>query len=155
MKKRLIAAVALMLVAAAVLVPLAASHGDSGGQINLGVRLDFTSETEATGTFAACCAFTDSGQASAVVTSFVPQGNHARFEARNVFVGSDGTFTLRLRGVTGPLGSAVHVARARWDVIAGTGVYSGMRGQGRLKAVTDQNTGALTAIDTGRVSLDD
>ena len=29
--------------------------------------------------------------------------------------------------------------------------YEDLEGRGRLKAVTDQNTGALTAIDTGRV----
>ena len=95
---------------------------------------------------------TDSGAASADVTSFVPKGSEARFEATNTFVGSKGSFTIKLRGVTGPLGSPVHVARARWSVVSGAGAYKDLEGGGRLKAVTDQNTGALTAIDTGKVS---
>jgi hypothetical protein len=151
MKKRLLMIAAVVMIVAAAFVPLAASHGDDD-RVAIGVRLDFTSATHARGSFAACCAITDSGTASADVTSFVPHGSEARFEATNTFVGSKGSFTLELRGVTGPLGSPVHVARGRWTVIGGTGAYEGLEGGGRLKAVTDQNTGALTAIDSGRVS---
>jgi hypothetical protein len=154
MRKRLLLTAALALVAAGLVVPLAGSHGDDQG-VAIGVRLDFTSSSHAVGTFAACCAVTDSGAASADITSFVPNGSEARFEATNTFVGSTGSFTIKLRGVTGPLGSPVHVARGRWSVISGTGAYEDLEGDGRLKAVTDQNTGALTAIDTGRVSGED
>jgi hypothetical protein len=150
MKKRLLVAAAAAMIVAVVVVPLAASGGQDQ-RVTIGVRLDFTSATHADGSFAACCAITDSGTASADVTSFVPQGNEARFEATNTFVGSKGSFTLELRGTTGPLGSPVHVADARWRVIGGTGEYEDLEGRGRLKAVTDQNTGALTAIDTGQV----
>lgn len=150
MNKRLVVAAAAAMIVAGLVVPLAASHGEDQ-RVAIGVRLDFTSEEHAEGSFAACCAITDSGAASADVTSFVPQGNEARFEATNTFVGSEGSFTLELRGVTGPLGSPVHIARARWSVTGGTGAYEDLEGHGRLKAVTDQNTGALTAIDTGQV----
>ena len=151
MKKRLLLAAAVALLVAGLVVPLAASHG-SDQRLVIGVRLNFTTDTHAEGSFAACCAVTDSGAASADVTSFVPKGSEARFEATNTFVGSKGSFTIKLRGVTGPLGSAVHIARGRWSVIGGTGAYEDLEGKGRLEAVTDQNTGALTAIDTGHVS---
>jgi hypothetical protein len=97
-------------------------------------------------------AITDNGAAIADVTSFEPHGSDARFEATNAFVGSKGSFTLKLRGVTGPLGSPVHIATGHWHVVGGTGAYENLEGEGRLTAVTDQNTGALTGIDTGRVS---
>lgn len=158
MKKRLLLVAALVLTVAGVVVPMAASHGqddEEGERLVIGVRLDFTSSTHADGSFAACCAITDSGAASADVTSFVPGEGEARFEATNTFVGSKGSFTIRIRGVTGPLGSPVHVARGRWSVIGGTGEYADLEGRGKLKAVTDQNTGALNAIDTGNVSGDD
>jgi hypothetical protein len=152
MKKRLLLAVSLVLAVGALVVPLASSH--DSGRITIGVRLNFA-QPEAAGTFAACCAFTDSGTATAEITRYDPEGDHFRFEATNTFVGSDGSFTLRLRGVTGPAESEVHVARARWVVVGGTGAYAGMEGRGTLTAVTDQTTGELTAIDKGHVSLDD
>jgi hypothetical protein len=143
--------------AAAALVPLAAS-ADRGPQshddrhVAIGVRLDFSSATQAAGTFSACCAINDSGAARAEITSFVPgDDNRARFEAINSFSGTKGTFRIRLRGSTGPLGSPNHVAHARWRVLDGTGAYAGLEGGGRLTAVTDQNSGALTALDVGEV----
>lgn len=154
MKKRLLLTAALALVGAGLVVPLAASGGDDE-RVAIGVRLNFTGPADAEGTFAACCAVTDAGLASAHITSFVENGREARFEATNTFDGSKGSFTIKLRGVTGPLGSPVHVARGRWSVISGTGAYADLEGEGRLEAVTNQDTGALTAIDTGRVSVED
>ncbi len=154
MRKRLLLAVALALVAVGLVVPLGAS-GKDDRRVTIGVRLDFTSATHAVGTFAACCAITDTGTASADVTSFVPNGGEAQFEATNTFVGSQGSFAIMLRGVTGPLGSSVHVAQGRWSVIDGTGAYADLEGDGRFDAVSDQNTGALTGVDTGRLSPGD
>jgi hypothetical protein len=151
MTKRLLVIAASVVAVAGIFVPVATSRGGDE-RAAIGVRLNFTSDTHADGTFAVCCAITDSGAASADVTSFEPQGSDARFEATNAFVGSKGSFTLKLRGVTGPLGSPVHIATGRWHVVGGTGAYENLEGEGRLTAVTDQNTGALTGIDTGRVS---
>jgi hypothetical protein len=137
-------------IAAATTVPLAASaHRDE--KLVIGVRVDFVSDTHAEGTFAACCAVNDSGDAQADVTSFTVKRNDiAEFEAIETFAGSQGTFRLALRGTTGPLGSPNHVARGRWRVIDGTGAYANLEGDGRFTAVTNQATGALTAINAGR-----
>jgi hypothetical protein len=157
MRKRLLIVAAAAMLVAGLAVPLAASQGlaakEKDGRVTIGVRLDFTSETHAEGSFAVCCTITDAGTASADITAFEPEGDQARFEATNTFVGANGSFTITLRGRTGPLGSPVHVAGATWKVTGGTGAYAGLRGGGIVSAVTDQNTGALTAVDTGKVRL--
>ncbi|MEA2142831.1 MAG: hypothetical protein QOI64_1261 [Solirubrobacteraceae bacterium] len=150
MKTRLILAAALA-AGAVTAVPLAAS-ADHDDRITIGARLDFTSQTHADGTFAVCCSITDAGSASADITSYQPRGSRANFTATNRFVGANGTFVIALEGATGPLGSPVHVAQARWRVISGTGAYEHLRAHGRLSAVTNQQTGALTAIDVGEIA---
>lgn len=150
MRKRIFL-VLLAVATAAVTVPLIAS-ADDDGRVTFGVRLDFFSETEAVGTFAACCAVNDAGNASAKVTDFKETGERDHFEATNTFDGSKGSITILLRGTTGPSGSNNHVARGRWRVIEGSGAYHNLAGQGRFTAVTNQLTGALTAIDEGEVS---
>jgi hypothetical protein len=129
-------------------VPLSASGRDEE-RLVIGVRLQFTGPTTAIGSFAACCAVNDKGSASADVTSFTPKGNRASFTATNSFVGSKGSFTIAIQGVTGPLESERHIARGHWTVVGGTGQYAHLRGQGRLTAVTDETNGELTAIDEG------
>jgi hypothetical protein len=149
-----IAAVAAMAIVAAVVPFAAVADGDGDDDAaTIGVRLDFSSSSQAAGTFAVCCTVTDSGTAQAEVTSFVEEGDQARFEATNTFIGAKGTFTILLRGATGPLGSPVHVARGRWRVIEGSGAYTGLEGKGHFTAVTNQETGALTAIDEGELEL--
>lgn len=153
MTKRKMAVVFLLAcaVAAFSIVPLAAS-ADRDRQLVVGIRVDFTSSSHAEGTFAACCGVTDSGTAEADVTSFTPQpNNRARFEATETLAGSKGTIILALQGTTGPLDSDVHVARGRWKVVGGTGEYEGLRGSGTFTATTDQTTGALTAVNEGKV----
>jgi hypothetical protein len=151
-KSIIIAGLLAALVAAFSVVPLAASPSRDQ-QLVIGVRVDFTSSTEASGTFAACCAVNDSGSAQIEVTSFTPRPNNtAIFEAMQTLAGSKGEIVLFLRGTTGPLDSDVHVARGRWRVVGGTGAYEDLRGRGAFTAVTDQLTGALTAINRGKAS---
>lgn len=150
-----IVAVAAAAIAVAV-VPLAAFAGNDGDDdaATIGVRLDFSSPTHAEGSFAVCCSVTDSGTAVADVTSFVEQGDQARFEATNTYTGAKGELTILLRGTTGPLGSPVHVARGRWRVIEGSGDYAGLEGKGQLTAVTNQENGALTGVFEGELQLE-
>ncbi len=152
-KRRLtIACLLAAVVAAFSIAPLAAS-AERDRQLVAGVRLDFTSSTHAEGTFAVCCVITDSGAARADVTAFTPQpNNRATFEATETLVGSKGDIVLALQGTTGPLDSDVHVARGRWKVVGGTGAYEDLRGRGSFTAVTDQTTGALTAVNEGKAS---
>ena len=149
-RKLLVATLAVL--AAIVATTAAAATGSGGGgdrRLVIGVRVDFTSSTHAEGTFAVCCAVNDSGEAQADVTSFIPHGNTATFEATETFAGSEGTFVVALRGRTGPLDSARHIARGRWRVVSGTGAYDDLRGHGDFTALTDEVTGALTAVNDG------
>jgi hypothetical protein len=147
--KRIILALLAVGIVAATTVPLAAS-ADRDEELVIGVRVDFVSSSHADGTFDACCAVNDSGRAQADVTSFTPKRNDlAEFEAIETFTGAEGTFRLALRGTTGPLSSPRHIARGRWRVIDGTGAYADLEGRGRFTAVTNQTTGALTAINKG------
>jgi hypothetical protein len=148
-----IAAIAAAIAAGAVPFAALADGGRDDDAATIGVRLDFSSATEAAGTFSVCCSVTDSGAAQAEVTSFVPKRNRAHFEATNTFTGGRGSFSILLRGTTGPLDSPVHVAHGRWRVIDGSGAYAGLEGDGRFTAVTNQQTGALTAIDEGELEL--
>lgn len=150
--RRIILALLVAAIAAATTVPLAAS-ADRNEELVIGVRVNFANQSE--GTFDACCAVNDSGTARADVTSFTPKRNDmADFEAIETFTGSQGTFRLALRGTTGPLSSPRHIARGRWRVIDGTGAYADLEGRGRFTAVTNQATGALTAINKGEADDD-
>lgn len=151
MNRKLLVGVLVVLVAV-IATTAAAATGSGGGsdhRLVIGVRVDFTGPTHAEGTFNACCAVNDSGRAQADVTSFVPHGNTATFEATETFSGSEGTFVAELRGRTGPLDSPRHIARGRWRVVSGTGAYEDLRGHGVFTAVTNQSTGALTAVNDG------
>jgi hypothetical protein len=149
-KRTMIVCLLAAVVAAFSIVPLAAS-AERDKRLVMSVRVDFTSATHAVGTFAACCAVNDSGSAQADVTSFIPKANNtASFKATETLAGSKGDITLALRGTTGPLDSPIHIARGKWKVIGGTGAYVDLRGQGTFTAVTDQTTGALTAVNQGK-----
>lgn len=152
MNRKLLVTALMVLVGVVATAAAAASGsgGDSDRRLVIGVRVDFTSSTHAEGTFSACCAVNDSGRAQADVTSFVPQENNtATFEATETFSGSEGTFVAALRGRTGPLDSLRHIARGHWRVVSGTGAYADLRGHGVFTAVTNQTTGALTAVNDG------
>lgn len=149
-KRTVIVCLLAVVVAAFSIVPLAAS-AERDQRLVMGIRVDFTSATQAVGTFAACCAVNDSGSAQVNVTSFTPKANNtASFEATETLAGSKGDITLALRGTTGPLDSPIHIARGKWKVIGGTGAYVDLRGRGTFTAVTNQATGALTAVNQGK-----
>src|SRR5690348_5440054 len=126
-------AMAVMLAIAAVAVPFATASPDRTNRLTIGIDLDFDSSAHATGTFAGC-AVNGHGPAVAQILSYVPNAdeNQATFKATNTYTGQNGTFTILLDGVTGPLSSNVHVARADWRVIGATGAYTGLHGDGRL-----------------------
>jgi hypothetical protein len=155
MRKRIPLALALLLAAiASATVPLAAS---AEGMRSLVIGARFSLET-GTGTFSACCAISDSGSASLEITFFEARGNEGVFEATNTFTGQDGSFTISIRGTTGPLmidgvQNPRHIARGKWRITAATGDYVGLQGHGALTAMSDLDAGTLTAIDDGGAKL--
>lgn len=155
MGKRVLLVLTLLLAAAATAaIPLAAS-GKGNSPLVIGAR--FSLET-GTGTFSACCAVSDSGSASLEITSFTVRGNEGVFEATNTFTGAQGSFTIAIRGTTGPLTidgveNPRHIARGRWQIASATGDYVGLQGHGDLTAMSDFAAGTLTAIDDGVAKL--
>lgn len=155
MKNRILLTVALGLAACATLaIPLAAS-GEKSNQLVIGARFSLATGT---GTFSACCAVNDSGSASLEITSFEVHGNEGVFEATNTFDGADGSFTIAIRGTTGPLtidgvDNPRHIARGKWRITSATGDYVGLRGQGALTAMSDFAADTLTAVDDGVAKL--
>ena len=139
----------LTLAVVAVAVPLATASPANDNRLVIGIKLTFDSSTHASGSFAACCAVNDAGSAQANILSYTPSGDQATFKATNTYTGHNGTFEILLTGVTGPLTSPIHIARAHWTVISGTGAYTNLHGDGRLTAVTDDTNGSLAGIATG------
>ena len=139
----------LTLAVLAVAVPLATASPAKENRLVIGIKLTFDSSTHASGSFAACCAVNDAGSAQANILSYTPSGDQATFKATNTYTGHNGTFEILLKGVTGPLTSPIHIARAHWTVISGTGAYTNLHGDGRLTAVTDDTNGSLAGIATG------
>lgn len=144
----------LTLAVVAVAVPLATASPANDNRLVIGIKLTFDSPTSphASGSFAACCAVNDAGSAEANILSYTPSGDQATFKATNTYTGHNGTFEILLKGVTGPLTSPIHIARAHWTVISGTGAYTNLHGDGRLTAVTDDTNGSLAGIATGEGS---
>jgi hypothetical protein len=133
-----------------VAVPLATASPANDNRLVIGIKLTFDTSTHAAGSFAACCAVNDAGSAQANILQFTPtSGDEASFKATNTYTGHNGTFEILLDGVTGPLSSPHHIARAHWTVIGGTGAYANLHGEGQLTAVTDDTDGSLAAIAAG------
>ncbi len=155
MGKRILLALTLLLAAAAsATIPLAAS-AEGMRPLVIGARFDLETGT---GTFSACCAVSDSGTASLEITLFEVRRNEGVFEATNTFAGADGSFTLAIRGTTGPLAidgveNPRHIARGMWQIASATGDYVGLQGQGELTAMSDFAAGTLTAVDDGVAKL--
>lgn len=155
MGKRILLALTLLLAAAAsATIPLAAS-AEGMSPLVIGARFNLATGT---GTFSACCAVSDSGTAALEITSFEVRRNEGLFEATNTFAGADGSFTIAIRGTTGPLTidgveNPRHIARGRWQIASATGDYVGLQGHGELTAMSDFAAGTLTAVDDGRAKL--
>jgi hypothetical protein len=103
-----------------------------------------------TGTWSAAGGINDSGTAVEPTVDLV--GNGQLHIVRDV-TGSQGTFTLRLDSTlvaVEPDGS--HVFSGQWVVIAGTGAYADLHGQGIRSAVV--TNGVVTETLTGSVHFD-
>lgn len=102
-----------------------------------------------TGTWSASDGISDSG-ALAETTVFIV-GNGELHIVRDV-TGSQGTFTLRIdsKAFSQPDGSIDFTGQ--WVIIAGTGAYAGLGGQGTRSAVA--RNGVVTETLTGSVHYD-
>lgn len=154
MKQRLLLlTAALAAVATLVVVPMtSASSVDT--KLQIGQSLRFLAPGASSGTFVAAGAIRDSGTVTsrAVLTPFGNQDD-GRLEGTETFVGRLGTFTTEFSGIAGPVGGAPQVAgRGTFRIVAGTGAYTELRGQGTFLVVVDFSTGQAVRTDEGQAS---
>ena len=103
-----------------------------------------------TGTWSASGGISDSGTLAETSVSFVGNG---QLHIVRVVTGSQGTFTLRIDSTAvavEPNGDVDFTGN--WVVIAGTGAYADLHGQGTRSAVADH--GVVTETLTGSVHFD-
>lgn len=106
-----------------------------------------------TGTWSASGGISDSG--TLVEPSVKFAGNPGVIHIVREVTGSQGTFTLRIDSqvvAVEPNGNLDFAGQ--WVVIAGTGVYADLHGQGTRTAVGDLTNGVVTETLTGSVHYD-
>ncbi len=106
-------------------------------------------DNTATGTFAITGGFADSGQATETFTITGPA-----VDGLKTVTGSQGTMTLHFAGTLAPTDNPdVMRVTGTWNLVSGTGAYSGITGQGTLDTTLNVKTGALHAVYTGTADV--
>jgi hypothetical protein len=105
------------------------------------------------GTFVASGAVQDSGTATGVST-VTPFGNgtDGRLEGTVTLVGQLGTITQEFSGIAGALGAPHVAARGTFRIVAGTGAYADLHGQGTFLTVADFSTNQAVRTDDGQAN---
>lgn len=142
----------LVVVSLAVAQPTAASSGDS--RIQIGESIHFIGPGVTAGTFVASGAVNDSGTVTSQSTNTVGSDGEQRLEGMATLVGAKGTITEHFEGII--TGIAPHAAaRGEFRIIAGTGAYASLRGDGKFVVVVDFSTNQLIRIDDGEAEGQD
>jgi hypothetical protein len=144
-----------LLAGALALAPIALAGGDGdrrGHRFALGFSLEFTGPASTAGTFVVSGALRDSGTSTVENLAVVPIGRRDRGRLSGVqrFVGANGTFLTRFRGIARDISEDHQWAKGRFEIIGGTGQYAGLRGRGRFTVVVDRATNQLIGTERGR-----
>jgi hypothetical protein len=157
-KRRLLVLGAIVVAAGSAAVPFAASGDEK--RIVLTERMQLTGFNPATGagtqagTFMSAGAVNDAGPATATFTLVPAGGGCGKLDGTHVFTGSGGTLSVHTEAHVCPFppGSPPRsFVRGKWQVVGGTGAYSGLRGKGRIIATGDFATGEITIARDGKV----
>ena len=106
------------------------------------------------GGFSASGAITDSGQFSNSrrISSAIPSPTHLNSHLTQVYVGENGSFTMRVQvKETVTEDPNVFTDAGRWVITGGTGDYQGIHGTGTVSGTADDNTGVIDRTYTGDV----
>lgn len=106
------------------------------------------------GDFSASGAIEDSGEFSNTrrIASALPSPRHLNNHLTQVYVGDNGTFTMRVQlKETVTEDPAVFSGSGRWVITKGTGDYEGLHGTGTVSGTSDDNTGVIDRTYTGNV----
>jgi hypothetical protein len=146
-----IVGLAVAAAAAAAAIPLAAS-GDASRQLYLGMNLHLTGPDTSTGTFVASGAVADSGSADVRDLTITPtSADSGRLSGTETYTGQRGTIVTRFQGTAFPLSSPHEVGVGQFEILSGTGAYSGIHGYGVFEIVVDQSTNQLIGTELASV----
>jgi hypothetical protein len=72
---------------------------------------------------------------------------------RKVVTASDGTFVIQFNGGIKPTGATTSEVNGRFVLNKGTGTYAGLHGAGKIHAMLDSASGAITAVYAGKAHV--
>jgi hypothetical protein len=154
MKRRRWIGACLVILAAAIALPLVGWASSVDTRLQIGFSLRFTGPTSTAGTFVASGAVRDSGTSIVTDLSFVPQVDQddARLTGRQTFIGQKGTITTTFSGLAGPLSDPHQAGKGTFEIVDGTGEYSGIKGHGTFLVVVDVSTNQLIGTEDGQAN---
>jgi hypothetical protein len=155
MNRRLwLAASFVVVLVAAVGIPLGASASSVDTRLQIGFSLHFTGPTSTAGTFVASGAVRDSGTSIVTDLTLTPQGNQddARLAGTQTFIGQQGTITTTFLGLAGPLNDPHQAGKGTFEIIDGTGAYAEIEGHGTFLVVVDVSTNQLIGTEDGQAN---
>lgn len=106
------------------------------------------------GTFSTTGAFVETGTllTEQRIVSAVPSPFGVISHITLLFVGLDGTFTIRTQIIESDAGDEnTFTQEGTWVVVDGTGAYATLRGNGKIVGTADHNADLITRIYTGLV----
>jgi hypothetical protein len=148
MRRKTAFAGALLVIAAAVALPVIAVASSGEQEQTIATHQTLTSPNSAAGTFAAAGDIDESGSVRTTF-SLAPQGSNIRLTGEQTFVGSLGTFHATFTGLAGPPG-ARQAASGTFEIDSGTGAYADVRGHGTFTVVGDFATGNVYSMGEGQ-----
>jgi hypothetical protein len=102
-----------------------------------------------TGTWSATGVVTDSGTLAEPYVNFVGNGE---LHIERVLTGSNGTITIRIQSKVTSAGGGIITFAGHWVIVAGTGSYASLHGQGDRTATL--TAGIVTETLTGEAQFD-
>jgi hypothetical protein len=152
-KRRVVLVLALVVGAVAVAPVVALAWRGEDKALLIGFELHFTGPTSTAGTFVASGAVDDAGASSVEDLALEPfgRGDRARLSGVQTFAGALGTLTTRFEGVASDVSEAHQYGQGRFRIVAATGEYAGLSGQGEFTIVVDAAGDKLIGTETGRV----
>lgn len=154
MQRKIWLAVCVAILAAAVTIPVVASASSVDTKLQIGFSLRFTGPTSTAGTFVASGAVRDSGTSVVTNLTLTPQGNQddARLTGTQEFIGQKGTITTTFSGLAGPLNDPHQAGEGTFEIVGGTGEYTGIKGHGTFLVVVDVSTNQLIGTEDGQAN---
>lgn len=154
MRRTIWLAASIAVLAAAVTVPLVASASSVDTKLQIGFSLHFTGPDSTAGTFVASGTVRDSGTSIATHIALTPQGTQddARLTGTQEFVGAKGSITTTFSGLAGPLTDPHQAGKGTFEIVDGTGAYTGIRGHGTFLIVVDASTNQLIGTEDGQAN---